>query len=65
MDIGTRHSDDEGGFGDAQEEAPRLRTLPSDLSKLLDDRQPIPNNGAETEMYDAWQGTRRETIPGR
>ena len=56
MDMGTRHSDDEGGFEDAVEDIPRTRTLPSDLPKSLDDRQPVRNYGAETEMYDAWQG---------
>ncbi len=34
----------------------RPRTLPADLPKSLDDRQPIRNYGGETEMYDAWQG---------
>ncbi len=58
MDIGARHSDDEGGFEDAPEEAPRSRTLPNDLPKSLDDRQPVRHYGTETEMYDAWQGTR-------
>jgi len=56
MELGTPHSDDKGGFEDAQEEAPRPRVLPSDLPKSLDDRQPVRHYGAETEMYDAWQG---------
>lgn len=56
MDIGDQHSDDERGFEDAQEEVPRPRELPSDLPKSLDDRQPVRHYGAETEMYDAWQG---------
>ena len=57
MDIGTRHSEeDEAKFEDASEEAIKPRTLPSDLPKSLDDRQPVPQYGAETEMYDAWQG---------
>jgi hypothetical protein len=56
MDIGILHSDDEGGFEDAQEEQLRPRALPSDLPKSLDDRQPVRHYGAETEMYDAWQG---------
>lgn len=55
MDIGDQHSDDELGFEDAQE-APQHRTLPSDLPKSLDDRQPIRHYAGETEMYDAWQG---------
>lgn len=58
MDIGILHSDDEGGFEDAQEEPSRPRALPSDLPKSLDDRQPVRHYGAETEMYDAWQGTK-------
>lgn len=56
MDVGILHSDDEGGFEDAQEELARPRALPSDLPKSLDDRQPVRHYGAETEMYDAWQG---------
>lgn len=55
MDIGDQHSDDEAGFEDAAE-APQHRTLPSDLPKSLDDRQPIRHYAGETEMYDAWQG---------
>ena len=55
MDIGEPHSDDEYTFEDA-EEAPQHRTLPPDLPKSLDDRQPIPHYAGETEMYDAWQG---------
>ena len=39
-----------------EEEAPMKRSLPPDLPKTLDDRQPIRNYGAETEFYDAWQG---------
>lgn len=34
----------------------RRRTLPHDLPRSLDDRHPVPEYGAETEMYDAWQG---------
>ena len=56
MDFETRHSDEEGGFEDVSEEPPKPRTLPSDLPKSLDDRQPVHHYGAETEMYDAWQG---------
>ena len=64
MDLGTRLSDEEGGFEDAPEEAPQPRTLelPSDLPKSLDDRQPIRHYGAETEMYDAWQGMGNESL---
>lgn len=54
MDIGDRHSDDEVGFEDAVE-SPQHRSLPSDLPKSLDDRQPIRHYDGE-EMYDAWQG---------
>ena len=46
---------DEDGWSPA-EETPTERQLPSDLPKTLDDRQPIRHYGAETEMYDAWQG---------
>ena len=56
MDIGTRPSDDEGGFEDATEDPPQPRALPEDLPKSLDDRQPVRNLGAETEIYDGWQG---------
>lgn len=55
MDIGDQHSDDDGGFEDA-EEVPQHRSLPPDLPKSLDDRQPIRHYAGETEMYDAWQG---------
>ena len=58
MDLGALHSDDEGGFEDASEQALRPRTLPSDLPRSLDDRQPVRQHGGETEMYDAWQGQR-------
>ena len=55
MDNWSPSSNEGEGFEDA-EERPRPRTLPSDLPKSLDDRQPMRNYGAETEMYDAWQG---------
>lgn len=32
------------------------RPLPHDLPRSLDDRHPVPEYGAEMEMYDAWQG---------
>ncbi|KAI9784393.1 MAG: hypothetical protein M1816_000864 [Peltula sp. TS41687] len=32
------------------------RQLPPDLPRTLDDRRRPPHFGAETEMYDAWQG---------
>ena len=34
----------------------RQRPLPHDLPRSLNDRHPVPEYGAETEMYDAWQG---------
>lgn len=55
MDIGDQHSDDGIGFEDA-EEVLHHRSLPSDLPKSLDDRQPVRHYAGETEMYDAWQG---------
>ncbi|KAL8675898.1 MAG: hypothetical protein Q9186_007521 [Xanthomendoza sp. 1 TL-2023] len=45
---------DESSNGVLEEERPRQ--LPADLPKSLDDRQPVRSFGAETEMYDAWQG---------
>ena len=56
MDQEARASDDEGGFEDAQEQVSKPRTLPADLPKSLDDRQPVRQYGGETEMYDAWAG---------
>ena len=49
----------DSGFGDGdfgEEEFKKPRRLPADLPRSLDDRQPIHHYGAETEMYDAWQG---------
>ena len=46
---------DEDGWS-PEEDTPTKRQLPADLPKTLDDRQPIRHYGAETEMYDAWQG---------
>ena len=63
MDIADKHSDDELDFEDAAE-LPHHRTLPSDLPKSLDDRQPIRHYAGETEMYDAWQGNRYLTPSG-
>ena len=40
-----------------EEEIARPRPLPADLPRSLDDRQPVRHYGAETEIYDAWQGT--------
>ena len=56
MEHEDRVSDDGGGFEDAPEEVSKPRTLPADLPKSLDDRQPVRQYGGETEMYDAWAG---------
>ena len=53
MDPEESHSEGENLFGEGP--SPR-RPLPHDLPKSLDDRQPVRELGAETEMYDAWQG---------
>lgn len=48
------------GFGEEGHLPPpkRPRELPDDLPKSLDDRKSVPSHyTAETEMYDAWQGT--------
>ena len=50
LDAGFRDED----FG--EEDVQRPRQLPADLPRSLDDRQPIHHYGAETEIYDAWQG---------
>lgn len=57
MDSEANVLEDDGAFEDAQEEVANPRTLPADLPKSLDDRQPVHQYGAETEMYDAWAGT--------
>lgn len=55
MDIGD-NGGDIGGFG--EEERQRPMVLPDDLPKSLDDRRSVPAHyTAETEMYDAWQGS--------
>lgn len=59
MDPGAQRSDGESGF--EEDDLERPRTLPADLPKSLDDRQPVRNYGAETEMYDAWQGMNNGT----
>lgn len=53
MDPEESHSEGENGL---DEETSTRRPLPLDLPKSLDDRQPVRELGAETEMYDAWQG---------
>lgn len=60
MDIGDHGGDIGGGFGedDGEQARPKPRVLPDDLPKSLDDRKNVPTHyTAETEMYDAWQGT--------
>lgn len=42
-----------GGFAGGD---PKPRQLPDDLPTSLDDRRSVPVYGAETEIYDAWQG---------
>lgn len=54
MDTQTFVSDE---ANESSEEIPSRRSLPHDLPKSLDDRQPVHEHGLETEMYDAWQGT--------
>jgi hypothetical protein len=36
------------------------RQLPPDLPRSLDDRRNAPAFDAETEIYDAWQGSSQE-----
>jgi hypothetical protein len=55
MDIGD-HGGDISGFDEGEIKKPRV--LPDDLPKSLDDRKNVHSHfTAETEMYDAWQGT--------
>ena len=58
MDPEAQSPREENGFEDEEEEeeVARPRTLPADLPKSLDDRQPVRQYGGETEMYDAWAG---------
>lgn len=59
MDIGDSGGDISGGFGAEDEKPrPRVRQLPDDLPKSLDDRKNVSSDYMlpETEMYDAWQG---------
>ena len=56
MDL-EDNGDLSGALGSV-EEIKRPRTLPDDLPKSLDDRKSVPTHyTAETEMYDAWQGS--------
>ena len=57
MDDEEYQKEIEGGFED--EEVLTPRTLPADLPKSLDDRQPVRSFGGETEYYDGWQGRTR------
>lgn len=57
--AGSERNSQESGhdFEEAQEEqVERLRELPKDLPKSLDDRQNFSSYSQETEYYDAWQG---------
>ena len=61
MDLNS--GDLSGGFGE-EEVVKKPRTLPDDLPKSLDDRKSFPSHyTAETEMYDAWQGTTPTAAP--
>ena len=51
----SQSSGSEEGKGD-NPPVSRQRSLPNDLPRSLNDRHPVPEYGAETEMYDAWQG---------
>ena len=58
MDIGDIGGEglSEGGFEDEKPQKPKA--LPDDLPRSLDDRRNVATHyPAETEMYDAWQGT--------
>ncbi|KAI6278150.1 hypothetical protein MCOR27_005770 [Pyricularia oryzae] len=53
MDLGESSGGIDGGFGDEQK---KLRPLPADLPKSLNDRRRPAEPVQETEFYDAWQG---------
>ncbi|KZF25237.1 DIL and ankyrin domain-containing protein [Xylona heveae TC161] len=53
MDLNDDHH--EAGT-DLDSGSPKPRALPDDLPRSLDDRRLAPTFGAETEIYDAWQG---------
>ena len=58
MDIGDHGGGDIGGGFGEEVVVKRPRALPDDLPKSLDDRKNVPTHyTAETEMYDAWQGS--------
>ena len=50
-------------LGSDEEVIKKPRQLPDDLPKSLDDRRSFPTYGAETEMYDAWQGMLLVALP--
>lgn len=54
MDEDSFAAEGENGFED--EDLSKPRTLPADLPKSLDDRQPVRSYPEETEYYDGWQG---------
>jgi hypothetical protein len=58
MEIGLSDDGDEGHLGHSDEEGiKKLRDLPDDLPKSLNDRRSFPAHfPVETEIYDAWQG---------
>ncbi|PGH03744.1 hypothetical protein GX51_03888 [Blastomyces parvus] len=50
------NGDYDNGGEDSGDITPKPRPLPDDLPTSLDDRRSVPVFGAETEIYDAWQG---------
>jgi hypothetical protein len=61
MDLGD-HGGETTGF--REEEIKKPIPLPEDLPTSLDDRKTVPTHyAAETEMYDAWQGSTHPTAP--
>ena len=61
MDLGEPDADghDYEEFEEAQEHVEKLRELPADLPRSLDDRKNFRSYNEETEYYDAWQGQSR------
>lgn len=59
VDLHERKPELDGGGegGGEQFASPQTpRKMPDDLPTSLNDRRTIDRYGAETEMYDAWQG---------
>ena len=56
MDPGSFDGGVQGGFDAAEDGESKLRTLPADLPKSLDDRRMPTELAPETELYDGWQG---------